>query len=328
MAHRPTFNPAVGQAHGGGFRYHAPRQQFSERMQTAHTKIKYRHDIQTDPVASSLEQSKNIADREKLRQKQIEERRKMAKRLEREVEAEFKQSTTKAAKSSSIDQSPSHSHSPNNQQSNKRRRTSTSPSKDQNQTSSNASANSHDLDKHRSLQSSNDAVSSSILDSDDEKQEFITDNATSATITDSIHKQSNDDSASDSSEDEEDDEESLLQELAKIRAEREQQRIAEQKAAQEQAAAKAEEEARLAQANPLLRDKFASNKNSSNSNSSTNDHSNNLTSSFGVKRRWDSDLIFSGQQSGDVRGLNRKDRFINDTIRSDHHKQFMKRIIH
>lgn len=41
-AHKPTFHPAVGSAHQGGYRYHVERQQKDVRELSAHTKIKYR----------------------------------------------------------------------------------------------------------------------------------------------------------------------------------------------------------------------------------------------------------------------------------------------
>lgn len=41
-AHKPTWHPAIGTEHGGGYRYHAPRQQFSVRDLPGHTTLKLR----------------------------------------------------------------------------------------------------------------------------------------------------------------------------------------------------------------------------------------------------------------------------------------------
>lgn len=45
---------------------------------------------------------------------------------------------------------------------------------------------------------------------------------------------------------------------------------------------------------------------------------------FGVKRRWDDDVVFKGQSKGEPKA---QKRFINDTIRSDFHSRFLKRYI-
>lgn len=53
-AHRPTFHPAVASANQGGYRYHAPRNQFSARDLTAHTKLKTRQVGQNAPEEIAL----------------------------------------------------------------------------------------------------------------------------------------------------------------------------------------------------------------------------------------------------------------------------------
>ncbi|KAJ1806175.1 complexed with cef1p [Coemansia sp. RSA 2599] len=104
-----------------------------------------------------------------------------------------------------------------------------------------------------------------------------------------------------SDSDEEEDETALLmRELEKIKRER-----AEEKARQEREA----EESRLLNAdsvlgaNPLLGEK-----------------------DFSVKRRWDEDVVFRNQARGDD-GKPKK-RFVNDMLRSDFHRKFMKKYIH
>jgi protein CWC15 len=113
-------------------------------------------------------------------------------------------------------------------------------------------------------------------------------------------------SSSDSDESEDDDEEDetaeLMRELAKIKAERA------EKAAKEAAEqAKREEEQRekdIALGNPLL----------------------NKKEDFGVKRRWDDDVVFKNQARGtEERG--KEKRFVNDLLRSDFHRKFMDKYV-
>lgn len=113
------------------------------------------------------------------------------------------------------------------------------------------------------------------------------------------------DSSSSSSESEDDDEEDetaqLMAELAKIKAERAE---AAAKAAAEQA--KKDEEQRekdIALGNPLLNKQ-----------------------EYGVKRRWDDDVVFKNQARGtDERGKDK--RFVNDLLRSDFHRRFMDKYV-
>lgn len=112
-----------------------------------------------------------------------------------------------------------------------------------------------------------------------------------------------DDTDSDDSDDEDeesDDEEAeLMKELERIK----QERIDEKK--RQEAEAQMEEEERqnneIMTGNPLLN-----------------------TSTFTVKRRWDEDVVFKHQSRGEKKMVK---RFINDTIRSDFHRQFLKKYI-
>ncbi|OBT46822.1 hypothetical protein VE00_01921 [Pseudogymnoascus sp. WSF 3629] len=113
------------------------------------------------------------------------------------------------------------------------------------------------------------------------------------------------DSASESesdSEDESEDETAELQrELEKIKRER-----AERREKEEREKEKEEEEARerdVAGGNPLLGPK----------------------QDFGVKRRWDDDVIFRNQARG-TEGKDKKE-FVNDLLRSDFHKRFMSKYV-
>lgn len=106
---------------------------------------------------------------------------------------------------------------------------------------------------------------------------------------------------SDIDEGEDDETEALMQELAKIKREREIERLRKEHE---------EREARLQTAkhsNPLLLDGHKK-------------------ASFAVKRRWDDEVVFKHQKKGD--GLEKpKKRFVNDTLRSDFHKDFLNRYI-
>lgn len=105
-------------------------------------------------------------------------------------------------------------------------------------------------------------------------------------------------------EDEEDETAELMRELAKIKAERAE---AAAKAAAEQA--KKDEEQRekdIALGNPLL-------------NKGRDDE-------YGVKRRWDDDVVFKNQARGtEERG--KEKRFVNDLLRSDFHRRFMDKYV-
>lgn len=114
-------------------------------------------------------------------------------------------------------------------------------------------------------------------------------------------------SSSSESEDESDDddeEEELMRELARVKAERAE---AAAKAAAEQA--KKDEEQRekdIALGNPLLNAEQGRD--------------------FGVKRRWDDDVVFKNQARGtEERG--KEKRFVNDLLRSDFHRRFMDKYV-
>lgn len=109
---------------------------------------------------------------------------------------------------------------------------------------------------------------------------------------------SDDDSEDDDSDDSEDETAELQRELAKIKAERAAKREAEERERAEKE--EAEREIDIARGNPLMNGK----------------------KDFGIKRRWDDDVIFKNQARGtDERG--RKKEFVNDLLRSDFHKKFM-----
>lgn len=129
-----------------------------------------------------------------------------------------------------------------------------------------------------------------------------------------VEKDDEDDDSDEEESEEEDEEAELMRELAKIKAER-----AAAKQAEEDAAAKKAEEQRevdIARGNPLL-DPWAVREGSV-SGSVMGAGS----GSFGVKRRWDEDVVFRNQGRGtEERGKRRE--FVNDLLRSDFHKKFM-----
>lgn len=111
----------------------------------------------------------------------------------------------------------------------------------------------------------------------------------------SIDESSEDD---DDDDDDEDDTEALLAELEQIKKERTEEKIRkEQEEREEELKAK---ESEMLRGNPLL----------------------NNTVSFGVKRRWDDDVVFKNQARGEVKAPK---RFINDTIRNDFHRKFLQK---
>ncbi|KAF2218907.1 Pre-mRNA-splicing factor Cwf15/Cwc15 [Elsinoe ampelina] len=115
-----------------------------------------------------------------------------------------------------------------------------------------------------------------------------------------------DDSSSDSDDDDDDDdsEAALMAELARIKKER-------ADAAAKEAAEKAkldeeEREKEIAYGNPLLNPK---------------------SEEYGVKRRWDDDVVFKNQARGQGEREKKGKEFVNDLLRSDFHKRFMGRYV-
>ncbi|GAA5972674.1 hypothetical protein JCM11641_002968 [Rhodosporidiobolus odoratus] len=121
-------------------------------------------------------------------------------------------------------------------------------------------------------------------------------------------EESDEDEDSDDSDDDEDETAELLRELEKIKKER-----AEERERQERERAETEQVSRdeeIATGNPLLNLQAALGHSPAPSTMS----SSTSTSGFGVKRRWDDDVIFKGQ----ARGVDEKPEnvFVNDLLRS------------
>jgi protein CWC15 len=111
-----------------------------------------------------------------------------------------------------------------------------------------------------------------------------------------------DSSEEESDSDDDDDQAELQRELAKIKAER-----AEAAAREAAEKAKKDEDQRekdIALGNPLL----------------------NKNQDYGVKRRWDDDVVFKNQARG-TEDRGKEKHFVNDLLRSDFHKRFMDRYV-
>ncbi|KAJ2064548.1 complexed with cef1p [Coemansia sp. S146] len=112
-------------------------------------------------------------------------------------------------------------------------------------------------------------------------------------------------SESDDDEDSDDEDETamLMRELEKIKRERAEEKAREEQDALEQRLLDGDSKASFLGENPLLSKR-----------------------DFSVKRRWDDDVVFKNQAQGDD-GKPKK-RFVNDMLRSDFHRKFMKKYIH
>nr|VZI12957.1 unnamed protein product [Spirometra erinaceieuropaei] len=146
------------------------------------------------------------------------------------------------------------------------------------------------------------SVSTANLDADDPWEEDYTEDATDSKAVD-LDKDE-DDREDEDDEDEDEDEEALLAELAKIKRERA------EEAARLAAERKAMEETirmeNILKGNPLL-------------------NVAKTPAEFKVKRRWDDDVVFKNCARGEVDHTKRG--FVNDTLRSEFHKKFMRKYI-
>ncbi|VDO00791.1 unnamed protein product [Rodentolepis nana] len=140
------------------------------------------------------------------------------------------------------------------------------------------------------------AIPTANLDADDPWEEDYTEE-------DQKMPKDDEDINSSSDDDDDDDEEALLAELAKIKQERVEEAI--KAAADRRAAEETIRMEKILKGNPLL-----------NTESSAE---------FKVKRRWDDDVVFKNCARGEVDHSKRG--FVNDTLRSEFHKKFMKKYI-
>ncbi|KAL9058912.1 MAG: hypothetical protein Q9162_001468 [Coniocarpon cinnabarinum] len=125
-------------------------------------------------------------------------------------------------------------------------------------------------------------------------------------------------SEAESSDEDEDDEAALRRELEKIKSER----LAQRQKAEEAKAAKDREEREydIARGNPLLNEGAEEDEDMAGIQRGRRD--------FGVKRRWDDDVVFKNQARGTEEAAKRRGReFVNDALRSDFHRRFMSRYV-
>lgn len=128
-------------------------------------------------------------------------------------------------------------------------------------------------------------------------------------------KEGDEDSEEEDDDDSDEDEAELLAELERIRKEREFARA--KKQSEDQERLEREETEKAAVENPLL-----SNLNTFNDEiSETASVATGSVPAFAVRRRWDDDVVFRNQSRGERK---QAPRFLNDTIRNDFHKRFMK----
>jgi len=118
-----------------------------------------------------------------------------------------------------------------------------------------------------------------------------------------------------SASDDEDDEAALMRELQKIRRERAEEKEREERERLESEATDREEF--VAMGNPLLNLQAAMNPSAASSS---------RTESFTVKRRWDDDVIFKNQARGTDQ-TPKQGVFVNDLLRTEFHRKFLKRFI-
>ncbi|KAJ2332518.1 complexed with cef1p, partial [Coemansia sp. RSA 2681] len=104
------------------------------------------------------------------------------------------------------------------------------------------------------------------------------------------------------SDDSEDETAMLMRELEKIKRERAEEKAREEQDALERRLVDGDSKSSFLGENPLLANR-----------------------DFSVKRRWDDDVVFKNQAQGDD-GKPKK-RFVNDMLRSDFHRKFMKKYI-
>ena len=296
-SHKPTYHPAIGRTHAGGYRYDAPRAQYSSRDMATHMTLKTRADlVQRDQqqlrealMASENKHKQGIKD-ERARQGLIAEDDENDERASSvQLKAEPGAAASAAAASSSSAAAGG-----------------TTP-----------------------LLPSTSGIDFSKFDDDD-------DDVAAATAA-AAHKRSaggagggggsHDEAAEEDDDDDDSDDEDaeLARELDLIRREREEAKL---RAAQAEAAeAEAAATASLA-ANPLLPHLSGAGAGAGPTfGQDTLFGGGGAGAAGGVKRRWDDDVVFKNQAKGlDMTQRNKK-RFINDTIRSDFHRAFIGRYV-
>ncbi|KAL3321113.1 complexed with cef1p [Cichlidogyrus casuarinus] len=146
-------------------------------------------------------------------------------------------------------------------------------------------------------------ISTANLDADDPWEEEYDDDAARENYNEPRLDLDEED---DQEDEDEEDEELLMAELAKIKRERAEE--AAKQAAEKKAAEETIRMENILKGNPLL-----------------NNQNSTVKEEFKVKRRWDDDVVFKNCARGQVDHAKRG--FVNDTLRSEFHKKFMKKYI-
>ena len=284
-AHRPTWAPAKGHEEQGGGRAFAPSKHYSSRDMPAHTKLKYRADY--------------------LENEEEEEGARDAFDIGRDLRAELLKRERAAA----------------------RKRLGAMSGKDVDDMDGELAM----IERNAALVEERLKPSEADADYDEEEEDDERENGDgggrSGGMGGGFARQNyrdeggeggaaadddddDDDADSDDDSDDEDDTAALLAELEKIKKER-------AAAAAEAAVAAAADderkfEAEAATGNPLLEI------------GGTTDDGTMSSAAFGLKRRWDEDVVFRNQARDEPK---QQRRFINDTIRSDFHRRFLNKYI-
>lgn len=265
-AHRPTYHPAIGRVHQGGYRYDVARAQFSSREMPAHMTLKSRQDLNSKAQDQQALKQALFGREQKHKQGSTEEQ-------SRQVilpDSASSSSSSALASSAAAPASPASPFAPDDDAAEGEGRGSSSP-----------------------------PPQPDLSQFDDEDDDIA------------VVRKNHSEDEDDDSDDSDDEDAELARELELIRREREQAKI---KAAQAEAAAAESAALQQLNSNPLL--------------PSLGGTSAAAAGSVGVKRRWDDDVVFKNQASGDRgAGAAQKKRFINDVIRSDFHRSFLKRYV-
>ncbi|KAJ3575280.1 hypothetical protein NP233_g1214 [Leucocoprinus birnbaumii] len=286
-AHRPTWDPAQAKDVKGGSR------QFSVRDMAAHTKLKFRQVGQT----SSAE---------------VKKRDLRAELLLAEAEARNKKRKAEGKPPLPIEGATSSSTT-----------IATSTPVENGAVSMQVDNGDEETNKRRKLLAEALALDRDDDDEDDDEEKEKGEGEGSEDEDGDVKmngkgkaKEESESSEEEDSDDEEDETAELLRELEKIKRERAEEQAKKDREQSEQDAAS--NEARIANANPLLNLAAALGQNPAGLNTTA-------PGTFSVKKRWDDDLIFKNQ------AMSGKDKpqgqFVNDLLRTEFHKKFMSKFI-
>lgn len=254
-AHKPTWHAAIGQASQGGYRYHAPRVQYSSRDIAAHTTLKVRQIGQNAPSELQVRDFKQeLKDREEAHKQNVQKEQTRAGLIP------FADQQQLAIKHNAL----------------------------------NKDEEDDDLDRFGTAEGNQGEEGGEV------KVMTLKDvNLSQFDDEDDDESSSSDDEEEDDDDDDSDDEAELMRELERIKKEKEAEKIRE--ALEKQKEEEAKETTAILKGNPLLQQE-----------------------SVAIKRRWDDDVVFKNQTRDEPK---LKKRFVNDALRSDFHRSFMRKYV-